>query len=77
LADTLTLLPFSEGLDDDSVDEESEVAGLAEATHGVAASPIPIPSATANAPTRPIYLACPIVVSFSSFPRPFRTRLMR
>jgi hypothetical protein len=70
LADTLTLVPFSEELDDESVAEESELAGLAEAAHGAAASPIPIPSATASAPTRPIYLACPIVGFFSPFPCP-------
>jgi hypothetical protein len=60
VGDTLTFAPPSEGLDDDPVVAESDAAGLAEATHGVAASPIPIPHR----------------VSFSPFPRPIRTRLM-
>ena len=41
--DTLALLPC-----------EPESGGLANAGHGVAARPAPMPSATANAPTRPI-----------------------
>ena len=51
-------------LDDESGDEfdEPESEGLADATHGVAASPAPMPSPTANAPIRPIYLAYPMVV---------------
>jgi len=51
-----------EAADDVSDDEDkSELDGLAEATHGDAVSPAPIPNATANAPTRPIYLAEPVV----------------
>jgi hypothetical protein len=58
--------PPPEGFDDgavdvvdvvveESVDEDvSDCGGLADATHGVAAIPAPMPSATANAPTRPI-----------------------
>ena len=51
-------------LDDELDDEfdEPESAGLADATHGVAATPAPMPRATANAPIRPIYLAYPMVV---------------
>src|SRR4051812_5620812 len=40
-------------------DDEPELGGLADATHGVAAIPTPMPRATANAPSRPIYLAYP------------------
>jgi hypothetical protein len=46
--------------DDAFVDPGSE--GLAEATHGIAASPAPMPRATANAPIRPIYVTCPMVI---------------
>jgi len=53
---------FALGAESDD-EEESELGGLAEATHGVAASPTPIPNATANAPTRPTYLALLIIVS--------------
>lgn len=42
--------------------EEAESEGLADATHGVAASPAPMPRATANAPIRPLYVAYPMVV---------------
>jgi hypothetical protein len=62
--DTLKLGPFvSEALDEvfdgvdpfaDRLESEPEDDGWAHATHGVAASPVPMPSATANAPTRPI-----------------------
>ena len=47
------------GADDlDAADEdEPESEGSADATQGVAASPAPMPSATANPPIRPIYLA--------------------
>jgi len=38
-------------------DDDSEVDGRAEATQGVAANAVPMPSATANAPTRPICFA--------------------
>ena len=37
-------------------EDEPEVDGSAEASHGVAPSAAPMPSATANAPTRPMYL---------------------
>ena len=49
------------GADDlDAADEdEPESEGSADATQGVAASPAPMPSATANPPIRPIYLATP------------------
>src|SRR6202040_964676 len=56
LVDTLTLPPPL------GVDEEPDVEGLAEATHGVAASATPMPKATANAPTRPMYFAAPMMV---------------
>jgi hypothetical protein len=54
LVDTLRFCPGALELDDE---EEPVLDGLADASHGVAASPTPMPSATANAPTRPIYLA--------------------
>jgi hypothetical protein len=47
----------------------SEAAGWADAAHGAAASPSPIPSATANAPTRPMYFADPTT---SPLPGPCR-----
>ena len=52
---------------DDAPDDElvPEAAGSAHATAGVVASAIPIPSATANTPTRPMYSALPIVVPLS------------
>ena len=57
------------GADDlDAADEDGpESEGSADATQGVAASPAPMPSATANAATRPVYLAYPMRVPF---PRP-------
>ena len=42
-------------------EDEPEVDGSADASHGVAPSATPMPSATANAPTRPMYLESPIV----------------
>lgn len=42
---------------DDDVDSES---GSANATPGVLVTAAPMPSATANAPTRPMYFAAPI-----------------
>jgi len=62
LVDTLRFCPGALEPDDE---EEPESDGLADATHGVAASPAPMPNATANAPTRPTYLAYPIVVALS------------
>ena len=60
--------PVDDESDDGAVDaecaDEPEVDGSAEASHGVAPSAAPMPSATANAPTRPMYLEYPIVVSF-------------
>jgi hypothetical protein len=50
-----------EGSSDDAEDESAS-DGLANAAQGVAATPTPIPSATANAPTRPICLAYPVAV---------------
>lgn len=47
-------------LDDEC--DESEGDGVAAAIHGVASCPAPMPSATANAPTRLIWLAYPMVV---------------
>jgi hypothetical protein len=46
----------------DELDGEPESDGFADATHGVAANPAPMPKATASPPTRPIYLAYPIIV---------------
>ena len=49
----------------DAADEdEPESEGSADATQGVAASPAPMPSATANPPIRPIDLACPMRLPF-------------
>jgi len=47
-------------LEDAELDDELESDGSASATPGMVAIAVPTPSATANAPTRPIYLACPI-----------------
>ena len=44
---------------------QPEGDGWAHATHGVAASPVPMPSATANAPIRPICVAYPVAVYFA------------
>jgi hypothetical protein len=75
LADTLTFCPalLEVGddedvgvLGDESVDvDEPGSDGFADATQGVAATPIPTPNATANPPIRPIYRACPVVVYFA------------
>jgi hypothetical protein len=52
----------------DAADEdEPEPEGSPDATQGVAASPAPMPSATASPPIRPIYLAYPMRLPF---PRP-------
>jgi hypothetical protein len=56
LVETLTLPPPL------GVDEEPELDGVADATHGVAANPTPMPRATANPPTRPMYFAAPMMV---------------
>jgi hypothetical protein len=72
LTDTLTLPPpppagLAAALGDDAedvVDEEPvDVAGLADATQGTAKNPAPIPNATADAPTRPMYFAFPTMSS--------------
>jgi hypothetical protein len=47
---------------DDELEELDVESGSANATPGVLATAAPTPSATANAPTRPIYFAVPIVV---------------
>ena len=80
LPDTAPVLEVAAPVDDESDDgavdaecaDEPEVDGSADASHGVAPSAAPMPSATANAPTRPIYLEYPIVVSFPG-PRPCLT----
>jgi hypothetical protein len=54
---------------DESVEElglESETDGSAQATPGVVVIAMPTPNATANPPTRPTYLALPIVVPLPS-----------
>jgi hypothetical protein len=62
----LMFCPGALELGDESVDvDEPESAGFAEATQGVAAIPIPMPSATANPPIRPTYRAYPVVVYFA------------
>ena len=45
---------------DDPDEEPVESAGAAHATTGIAPTPAPMPSATANAPTRPTYRLCPM-----------------
>ena len=70
LIDTLTLSPApAEELDELGDDEDvagdvldAESDGSADAAHGVAASPTPMPRATANAPMRPMLLALLMVV---------------
>jgi hypothetical protein len=49
--------PAADDLEAVADEDEPESAGLADATHGVAASPAPMPSATANPPIRATYLA--------------------
>ncbi len=46
----------------DAEQHERQVVRVASATPGVFAIAAPTPSATANAPTRPMYIAVPIVV---------------
>jgi hypothetical protein len=53
---------FDEESDADGEDVEPESDGSASATPGVFAIAAPTPSATASAPTRPMYIAVPIVV---------------
>jgi hypothetical protein len=57
---------------DDAVDD----GGVAEATHGAATNPVPMPAATASAPTRPmqVVIELALLVAFIRIPR-FRTRL--
>jgi hypothetical protein len=47
-------------LDESDDEDELESDGSATATHGVVATAVPMPSATASAPTRPMYFALPI-----------------
>jgi hypothetical protein len=47
---------------DDPDEDPVESAGAAHTTAGVVPTPAPIPSATANAPTRPTYRLCPMTV---------------
>jgi len=54
-----------DGDESDEPDTAPESAGSANATAGVLATATPIPSATANAPTRPMYFALPIAVPSS------------
>jgi len=52
-----------EASDDEEPEADDESAdGSATATHGVVATAVPMPSATASAPPRPTYFALPIVV---------------
>jgi hypothetical protein len=51
--------------DGDVVEDESDdlsAGGLADAAHGAAANPTPIPSATASPPIRPMYRAYPMII---------------
>jgi len=54
---------FDEESDADGEDVEPESDGSASATPGVFAIAAPTPSATASAPTRPMYFAVPIMIS--------------
>jgi hypothetical protein len=68
LVDTLRLGPelpeqSHDGPGPPELDDESEPGGVAEATHGVAATATPMPSATANVPTRPMEFAFPMIRS--------------
>jgi hypothetical protein len=59
--------------DDDVVDEASDDlsdGGLADAAHGDAVNPTPMPSATANPPIRPTYRPYPMIALPESFPAP-------
>jgi hypothetical protein len=64
------LLPVGEAGDDSDEPDLPEPVpeSSAHATPGVVATAVPTPSATANAPTRPTYLAYPIIVSPSRAP---------
>src|SRR4029077_5405311 len=80
LPDTAPVFEVAAPVDDESEDgpvearcpDEPEGDGSADASHGVAPSAAPMPSATANAPTRPMYLEYPIIVPFPR-PRPCST----
>ena len=54
---------FDEESDADGEDVEPESDGSASATPGVFAIAAPTPSATASAPTRPMYFAVPMMIS--------------
>ena len=54
---------FDEESDADDEDVEPESDGSASATPGVFATAAPTPSATASAPTRPMYFAVPMMIS--------------
>jgi hypothetical protein len=62
---------FDVEVDDSEVAEFVLVLVSAHATHGVVATAMPTPRATANPPTRPIYLALLMVVPLR---RPFNGR---
>ena len=51
---------------DDSDDELDVESGSAHATPGVVATATPTPKATANPPTRPMYVAVPMVIPLAS-----------
>lgn len=60
--------------EDEELVDELESDGSATATPGMVATAEPTPSATANAPTRPIYLTCPIMAPcWMGFPAPGNT----
>ena len=59
-AEELDDLGDDEDVAGDVLDAESD--GWADAAHGVAASPTPMPRATASPPTRPMYFAYPMVI---------------
>ena len=69
-AEELDDLADDEDVAGDVLDAESD--GLADAAHGVAASPTPMPRAIASAPMRPMFFAYPMVIPPC---RPSRARL--
>ena len=65
----------ADALDDDESEADDDSAdGSATATHGVVATAVPMPSATANAPTRPMYFAELMITLSSLGPLSFRRR---
>jgi hypothetical protein len=68
--------PAAAELVSDVADDVSDSVGVAHAKPAGAAMAVPMPSATANAPTRPMYLLCPDLVDAMAH-RPFSSLLVR